>query len=77
MQVKGYQLLNGLSPTKNSQNKIEDEEGTKDDQTDEVDPWQLKTHGIIHLWHGEIHTQIPFKVNITVKQKQILHHRGV
>lgn len=48
-QVKGCKLLKGLSPTKNTQNEIEDEEGTKDDQTDEVDPWQLITHGIIHL----------------------------
>lgn len=36
-------------PTQNTQNQVENKEGSKDDQADKVDPWQLKAHRIIHL----------------------------
>lgn len=36
-------------PAQHTQNQIENEEGSEDDQTDKVDPWQLKAHCIIHL----------------------------
>lgn len=36
-------------PAQHTQNQVENEEGSKDDQADEVDPGQLEAHGIIHL----------------------------
>lgn len=36
-------------PAQHTQNQVENEEGSKDDQTDKVDPRQLKAHRIIHL----------------------------
>lgn len=38
-------------PAQHSQDQVEYKEGSKDDQTDKVDPRQLKAHCIIHL-HG-------------------------
>lgn len=36
-------------PAQHTQNQVENEEGSKDHQTDKVDPRQLKAHCIIHL----------------------------
>lgn len=36
-------------PTQHSQNQVENKEGSKDDQTDKVDPRQLEAHCVIHL----------------------------
>lgn len=36
-------------PAQHTQNQVENEEGSKDDQADKVDPRQLEAHRIIHL----------------------------
>lgn len=37
------------SPTQDAKYKVEDEEGTKDDETHKIHPGQLIPHGILHL----------------------------
>lgn len=42
----------GSSPTQDTKYKVEDEEGSKDDETHEIHPGQLIPHGILHLGRG-------------------------
>lgn len=41
-----------ILPAQHTQNQVENEEGPKDDQADEVDPGQLEAHRIIHLYQN-------------------------
>ena len=51
--AEGLCMCLGSSPTQDTKYKVEDEEGSKDDETHEIYPGQLRPHGILHLGKGE------------------------